>query len=142
MWMYKVKKCNFYVSSSVNNDLKTCSYVGFCSIFWLQVLLKNFLWVKTRPTGYLKGPPGSGLYIGNKIMVIQRTNPFFFMKTFIPPPKCRIWKSLLYITSLTKVYPTRYKLFVVWASLTPTITARFEIENAQKQSIFSKKFNI
>ena len=33
MWMYKVKKCNFYVSSSVNNDLKTCSYVGFCSIF-------------------------------------------------------------------------------------------------------------
>ena len=97
MWMYEVKKCNFYVSSSVNNYLKTCSYVGFCSIFWLQVLLKNFLWVKTIPTGYLKGPPGSGLYIGNKIMVTQLTNPFLFMKTFIPPPKCRIWKSLLYV---------------------------------------------
>ena len=86
MWMYKVKKCNFYVSSSLNNDLKTCSYVGFCSIFWFQALLKNFLWVKTIPTAYLKGPPGSGLYIGNKIMVIQLTNPFLFMKTFIPPP--------------------------------------------------------
>eukprot|EP00493_Phyllostaurus_siculus_P008962 UN09074 len=38
---------------------------------------KNFLWVKTLHTGYLKGPPGSGIYIGNKIMVIQLTNPFY-----------------------------------------------------------------
>ena len=83
--MYKVKKCNFYVSSSVNNDLKTFSYVGFCSFFGLQTLLKDFLWVKTIPTGYLKGPPESGLYMGDKIMVIQLTNPFLFMKTFIPP---------------------------------------------------------
>ena len=85
MWMYKVRKCNFYVSSSVSNDLKTCSYVEFCSIFWLQALLKHFQWVKTIHTAYLKGPPGSGLYIGNKIMVIQLTNPFLFMKTFISP---------------------------------------------------------
>ena len=97
MWMYKATKYNFYVSSSINNDLKTCSYVGFCSISWLQALLKNFLWVKTIPTGYLKALLGSRLYIGNIIMVIQLTNLFLFMKTFIPPPKCRIWKSLLYI---------------------------------------------
>ena len=85
MWMYKVKKCKFYVSSSSSNDLKTCSYIEFCSIFWLQALLKSFLWVRTIHTRYRKVSPRSGLYIGNKIMVIQLTNPFLFMKTFISP---------------------------------------------------------
>ena len=73
-------------------------YVEFCSIFWLQALLKNFLWFKSRDIWYQKSPPGSELYNGNKIMVIQRINPFLLKKTFIvytPPPKCRIWKSLL-----------------------------------------------
>ena len=84
MWTYKMKKCNFYVFWSVSNDLKTCPYVEFCSIFWLQALLKTFLWVKSIHTRYLKGPPGSGLYNGNKIMVIQRINHFYWRKRLYP----------------------------------------------------------
>ena len=53
-------------------------------MFLFQTLLKNFLWVRPIRNRYLKGPPGSMLYIGNKIMVIHTTNPFLFMKTFIP----------------------------------------------------------
>ena len=85
MQPYKVKKCNFYAFWLVSDDLKTCPYVEFCSIFSLQALLKNFLCLKSIHIRYLKGPPGSGLYNGNKIMVIQRTNPFLLKETFIPP---------------------------------------------------------
>ena len=74
------------------------------------LLLKNFLWVKTIHTRYLKGPPGSGFYNSNKIMAIQLTNPFLFMKTFIPPPKCRIWKSLLYVYfSFVQYFPKYFR---------------------------------
>ena len=96
---YKVKNCNSYAFGLVSDDLKTFPYVEFCSIFCLQALLKNFLCLKSIHIRYLKGPPGSGLYNGNKIMVIQRTNPFLLKETFIPPPKCRIWKSILYMIS-------------------------------------------
>ena len=49
--------------------------------FWWS---KNFLCLKSIHIRYLQGPPGSGLYNGNKIMVIQRTNPFLLKETFIP----------------------------------------------------------
>ena len=48
-------------------------------------------------TRYLKGPPGSGIHNGNKIMAIQLTDPLLLMKTLIPHLKCWIWKSLLYM---------------------------------------------
>ena len=65
--------------------------------FWLQALLKNFLYIKNIHTRYLKGPPGLGLYNGKNIIAIQRINNFLLNKTFITLPKCGIWKSLLYI---------------------------------------------
>ena len=65
--------------------------------------LLNFIWVKTIHTRYLKAPPGSGLYNGKKIMVMQHTNPFLFMKILIPPKW--IWKSLLYLRKTSGLLP-------------------------------------
>ena len=47
--------------------------------------------------GNLQFPYWLGLYNDNNYITIWRRNHFLFMKTFIPPPKCWIWKSLLYI---------------------------------------------
>ena len=94
----KSKICNFYILWPVDDDLKTCPYVEFWWTFWLQAPLENFLYIKNIHTGYLKGPPRSGLYNGDKIMAIQRINHFLLNKTLIPPPKCGIWKSLLYFS--------------------------------------------
>ena len=59
--------------------------LNFGEFFFLQALLENFLCVKNTHARYLKGPPGSGVYSSNKIMVMQRINPFLLKKTFIPP---------------------------------------------------------
>ena len=47
-------------------------------------------------------------------MAIRRTNHFLLFKTFIPPPKCRIWKSLLYlcVCELTAKYDVTYEITV------------------------------
>ena len=74
----------------------------------LQSPLKNFLEVVWSYPRYLEGRPRSELYNGNKIMAIRRTNHFLLFKTFIPTPKCRIWKSLLYIVNHTKCTFTQY----------------------------------
>ena len=55
------KKSNFYIFWSVDDDFKTCPYVGFWWTFWLQALLEDFLCVQNIYARYLKGPPGSGL---------------------------------------------------------------------------------
>ena len=87
-------------SGRISIFFQTLSICWILVHFWLQALLENILCVKNIHARYLKGPPGSGFYNGNKIMVIQRINHFLLKKTFIPP-KCRIWKSLLYMRNRT-----------------------------------------
>ena len=76
---------NFYIFWSVGEGPKICSFVEFWSTFELQALLKKFLWVKIIHTRYLKGPPGSELHDGNKLLAIRLTNPFLLMKKLVPP---------------------------------------------------------
>ena len=44
--------------------MKTCVNVTFWWTFWLHMLLKNFLWIETWCSRYLKGAPRLGLYNG------------------------------------------------------------------------------
>jgi len=81
-------------------------------------ILLHFLTLKSIHITYLKGPPGSGLYNGNKIMVIQRTNPFLLKKTFIPLPKCRFGNPFLH-SAVKKIEQdwslSGYKSVNIWA---------------------------
>ena len=107
--------CNLYAFWLVSDDLKTCPYVEFCSIFWPQALLKIFLCLKSIHIRYPKGPPRSGIYICNNIMVVQHINQFLLKEMFIHPPKYQIWKSLpsvlfLFFILLRKIKVSKYPL--------------------------------
>ena len=54
--------------------------------FWLQALLKFFLWVIWCPSRYPEGPPRSGLYNAPTLVAIRLQNPFLFRKQMYPPP--------------------------------------------------------
>ena len=88
-----------FLQNQGQNDLPLGSKKGHFSMkFWLQTLLKFFLWVIWCSPGYLEGPPRSGLYNAPTPVVIRPRNPFLFRKKVTPPPPR--WRPVLETASL------------------------------------------
>ena len=85
-----------FLQNQGQNDLPLGSKKGHFSMkFWLQTLLKFFLWVIWCSLRYLEGPPRSGLYNAPTPVVIRPRNPFLFRKKVNPPAGDLFWKPLL-----------------------------------------------
>ena len=93
-----------FLQNQGQNDLPLGSKKGHFSMkFWLQTLLKFFLWVIWCSLRYLEGPPRSGLYNAPTPVVIRPRNPFLFRKKLTPPPR---WRPVLETASLIGITHT------------------------------------